>query len=100
MVAHCTTCRHTPHGYVRSKYSTDEIDAIAAYAPETDHCYLLPAHVVGGHASLSLRVAPTRNNQALNIRWAKDYELERSLRRDWGVSMQSDEPLEGLSAER
>jgi hypothetical protein len=44
------------------------IDTIAAYAPDTDRCYLIPVGEVEGHAMISLRAAPTRNNQAQLVR--------------------------------
>jgi len=34
-------------------------------------------------STISLRLAPTRNNQTRHIRWARDYEFEASLRRHW-----------------
>jgi PD-(D/E)XK endonuclease len=83
--ARCVTNRHTPHGYKSTTYSANEIDAIAAYAPDTDRCYIIPVDEVEGHTVLSLRVAPTRNNQAQLVRWAKDYELERAIERYWNV---------------
>ncbi|MGA9286303.1 MAG: group I intron-associated PD-(D/E)XK endonuclease [Solirubrobacteraceae bacterium] len=81
----CATSRHTPRGYIKTTYSVDEIDVIAAYAPDTDRCYLIPIGEAAGMAALSLRLEPTRNNQATNVRWARDYEFETALRRDWGV---------------
>ncbi len=63
--------------------STSEIDGIAAYAPATDTCYLVPIHEIEGRSTISLRLAPTRNMQAAGIRWAADYELARSLKRNW-----------------
>jgi len=81
----CITSRHTPHGYMRTTYTADEIDAVAAYAPDTDRCYLIPVSEVEGRCVLSLRVAPTRNNQAQLVRWAKDYELENAIRRYWST---------------
>lgn len=81
----CATSRHTPRGYVKTTYSTHEIDAIAAYSPSTDSCYLIPIDEAQGMAAISLRLAPTRNNQATNIRWARDYEFERSLHRAWRI---------------
>jgi hypothetical protein len=88
------TSRHTPRGYVRSTYSAREIDAVAVFSPDTDACYLLPIEDVQGLASLRLRLAPTRNNQIRYVRWARDYELRESLRRNWGVSF-SDVPSDG-----
>jgi hypothetical protein len=75
LTARCITSRHTPSGYRRTLYSAEEIDAVAAYAPDTDSCYLLPVQEIEGHPALTLRLAATRNNQAKGIRWARDYEL-------------------------
>jgi hypothetical protein len=83
--ARCVTSRHTPHGYIRTTYTASEIDAIGAYAPDTDRCYLVPVNEVERLTVLSLRVGPTRNNQAQLVRWAKDYELETSIERYWDV---------------
>jgi hypothetical protein len=80
-----STSRHTPRGYVRSTYSAAEIDAVAVFSPDTEACYLIPIAEVEGNATVSLRLAPTLNNQATNVRWARDYELRRSLERNWGV---------------
>jgi hypothetical protein len=88
LIAPCRTSRHTPRGYVRTTYAPHEIDALGAYAPATGTCYLIPVEEVEGRAMISLRVAPTRNRQALKVRWARDYELERSLRRNWGVAIE------------
>jgi hypothetical protein len=85
LVARCTTCRHTPRGYLRTTYAASEVDAIGLYAPSTDRCYLIPIDEVEGLAAVTLRVARTRNNQALGIRWARDYALETSLSRNWGM---------------
>ncbi len=87
LTARCATSRHTPSGYLKSTYSADEIDAIAAYAPDTDSCYLIPIREVEGCKAISLRLTPTRNNQALGVHWARDYELRASLTRNWSVDL-------------
>lgn len=79
----CATSRHTPHGYVKTTYSTDEVDAIAAYSPDLDRCYLIPIEQAAGMATISLRLAPTRNNQAQGVRWAREFEMDASLRVHW-----------------
>jgi hypothetical protein len=79
--ARTTTSRHTPRGYLRSTYTATEVDAIAAYSPDTARCYLIPIEDVEGRAEISLRLGPTRNNQALGVRWARDHELAVALRR-------------------
>jgi hypothetical protein len=76
------TCRFTPRaGYVRSRYSPAEIDAIVAFSPEFGTSYLLPIADLSGRRCMHLRVLPTANNQAHAINWARDYELEPGLRR-------------------
>jgi hypothetical protein len=92
LTARCITSRHTPRGYLRSTYSAEEIDAIAVYAPDTDRCYLIPVGETEGHVTLSLRLTPTRNNQAQRVRWAHDYELAGSLERHWAVGAQESGP--------
>ncbi len=77
------TNRCTPHGYVSTQYTPDEVDAVAAYAPKARRCYLLPIDEVTSHRGVHLRLAPAKNNQAQGIRWARDYEFETSLRRYW-----------------
>ena len=88
LTVHCRTSRHTPGGSLRSTYSADEVDAIAAYAPYTDQCYLIPIHEVEGRSGVGLRVSPTRNNQALGVRFARDYELAAALARHWNAGPQ------------
>jgi PD-(D/E)XK endonuclease len=69
------SCRRAPEGFRRTAYTTDEIDAIAAYCPDNQRCYYLPASMVVGHLAVQLRLTPTRNNQADGVNWAVDYEF-------------------------
>jgi hypothetical protein len=85
LTAHCTTCRHTPSGYRRTTYRAGEVDAIGIYSPHTDSCYLVPIEQVEGRSAISLRLHPTKNNQADGVRWALDYNLSSSLEQNWGV---------------
>jgi hypothetical protein len=87
LTARCVTSRHTPSGYRRTTYSADEIDAVAIYSPATDACYLIPIHEVADRKTISLRLAPTLNQQGLGVHWARDYELARSLEHNWRESM-------------
>jgi hypothetical protein len=75
------TSRFTPNGYIRKPYSSAEIDALAAYAPELRASFLIPMTAVSTRREISLRLEPTRNNQAEGVRWARDYELEAVIRR-------------------
>jgi hypothetical protein len=70
------SARRAADGLRRLRYSAAEIDAFAAYCPELGNCYFLEFEP---QSFVSLRVAPTRNNQARRIRWARDYEFAAKL---------------------
>jgi hypothetical protein len=40
---------------VQTTYSAAEIDAVAAYCPELDRCYLLPVALIAGRRAIYLR---------------------------------------------
>ena len=75
-VSGCMTNRRGPSGFIRTTYTAEEIDAIAAYCPELDECYLLPDRGDRGHAARSI-CASSRPEMASGPRlnWAADYEL-------------------------
>jgi hypothetical protein len=75
----CRTARRTGNGFLRTTYSALEIDLIAAYCMSIERCFLLPPTVFDGHPIVSLRLAPTRNNQRLRIRWADDFDFAATL---------------------
>jgi PD-(D/E)XK endonuclease len=75
------TCRFTPQGYVRTGYGPDEVDAIAAYSPETRSCFLIPISEATDRNMIHLRLAPTRNNQTQGIKWGRDHEFPTMIRR-------------------
>ena len=79
IVAHIGTCRHTPRGYVKTTYSSAEVDLIAVYCHELDRCFVVPIAEVAGRTYLHLRVAPARNNQRALVKMANDYDLDRML---------------------
>jgi hypothetical protein len=75
----CSITYHHPSNrgtaYYRHDYRGDA-DVFGVYCPETQGVYLVPVEEVGVRQGC-LRVAPPRNNQSKNIRWARDYELPR-----------------------
>jgi hypothetical protein len=81
LVVAAETCRFTPNGHIRKPHSPAEIDAIAAYFPELHRSFLIPMAAFPARRQISLRLEPTRNNQAEGVRWARDYELEAVIRR-------------------
>ncbi len=67
--------RISTRGRVRTVYSSDEIDAVAAYCADLDRVYLLPGDLVDGLSMLYLRLSAPRNGQRAALHWAADYEL-------------------------
>jgi hypothetical protein len=83
-------------GLIYAYYAPNEIDAVAAYCPDTDRCYLLPHELSVGRAAVQLRLAPTRNNQTAGVWWARDFELGATLSRLGGPIAQLGERLHGM----
>ena len=81
MLLSIDTHRLTPAGYVSTTYTEEEIDAIGAYAPSLNRCYLIPIAEASRRRALHLRLDPTRNNQARGIRWAETYDFEQMIAR-------------------
>ena len=79
IVFRCYSCRRNRDGLLRRKYVDGEIDAFAAYCPETDNCYFLPFHLFANRVQILLRLAPCRNNQNLGVNWANSYEFAATL---------------------
>jgi prevent-host-death family protein len=69
------TSRRTAAGYLRTRYTADEVDAIAAYCEEQNECYLIPIEVATGMSAISLRLSPARNGQRAALNWAEHYQL-------------------------
>ncbi len=89
------TTRRNNDGILTRRYSPGEFDAFALYCPDLDACYLLPSEDVVAMREVYLRVAPTKNNQAARIRWARCYELEATIRRLQGPIAQLGERRAG-----
>ena len=70
------TCRYTPsHGYIRTRYTPEDVDGIAVYCHDLKRCYYLPIEVVAGRSGIHLRVGPAANNQRTAINFAEQYEF-------------------------
>jgi prevent-host-death family protein len=67
---------HTPSGYVRNRYSADEIDLVAAHCHELGTNYLFPFDKVAeGKSGIQLRLSPPLNGQRAAIHFAAEYEF-------------------------
>ncbi len=95
IVVRCYSARRNRAGLLRRGYNSDELDAFAAYCPDTDRCYFLPMERFHARKEIRLRVAPTRNNQRLGVSWADDFEFGATLGRDHGAIAQLGERMPG-----
>jgi hypothetical protein len=57
------------------RYTSSHVDWIATYDATTQTCYYVPSALLGpnGRTAITLRLSPTRNRQAIGVRWAGDY---------------------------
>lgn len=65
------SCSVDRKGY---KSYQDEADIFLVYCKENDKVYWIPVEEITSQQPY-LRIDPPKNNQAKNVRWAKDYEL-------------------------
>ena len=73
------SARRARDGLRRRLYSPDEVDAFAAYCLENGCCYFFEMSEVVNRREVSLRLGPTRNNQAKGVKWARDFEFGARL---------------------
>ena len=69
------THRCTPHGYVRTTYSADEVDGIGIYCQAIRRCFYVPIEKAAGRRAMYLRLAPAANKQESAINWAAQYDF-------------------------
>src|SRR4029079_1103624 len=81
VIIRCRSVRRGPDGQIRRPYLRSEIDAIVGYCAENDCCYYIPPALCVERVAVQLRVAPTKNNQSLGVKWARDFELGATLAR-------------------
>ena len=77
----CSYTYHHPSNQGTREYKhhyRGRADLFGIYCRQTDGVYLVPVDEIGLNSG-SLRVHPTRNNQAKKIRWARDYEVRAGL---------------------
>src|SRR3954451_15059078 len=75
IVVRLRTSRMTTAGRVYTTYRADEIDLVAAYCAALDRVYVVPAEEVARRTTAYLRLHPTKNRQAIDVKWAAQYEL-------------------------
>ncbi len=73
------SARRSRAGFIKHHYTSDQIDAIAAYSPELRRCFLLLSDRFERRTYVQLRLGPTRNNQSVGINWAEDFAFDATL---------------------
>ena len=79
MVVPCISRRRCADGFVSRPYTSNEIDAFAAYCADIDRCYWIPLSCFPSHRAIQLRLKATRNNQKAGINWAEEYEFAATI---------------------
>ena len=80
VVVRLTTNRSTPGGgYIRTRYTADEVDLVAAHCHELGTTYLLPVSMIDGMVALQLRLSPPRNGQRAAIHFASNFEFQGAV---------------------
>lgn len=90
------TTRRGPEGLRNRRYQLGEFDSFGLYCPDVEQCYLLPARDFVAFRQIHLRLHPSRNNQVLGIRWARDFEFGATLQRLPGPIAQLGERSDGI----
>jgi hypothetical protein len=91
----CYSARRGAGGtFINRLYSSADVDVFSVYSADLDQCFLLPPHLWENRRVVSLRLAPTRNNQLRGINWAMDFELAATLQ-SFGAIAQLGERLAG-----
>jgi hypothetical protein len=96
VVVPCQTSRRTADGFVRRRYTAEEVDAVAAYCLDLDRCFLIPIARVAQRPAIALRIGPCLNNQRRRINWADDFDFAATLRHHQGAIAQLGERLHGM----
>jgi hypothetical protein len=91
VVARLYSNRRGPNGMITRCYTDDEVDGFAVHCAAIHTSYFLPTEACGRRA-LTLRLAPTKNNQARGIRWAADYEFAAKIRSLGAVAQLGERP--------
>jgi len=76
----CYSSRRGPEGYINRAYSSSEIDALAAYCPDLERCFLIPISRIDGRPKVHLRVVPARNNQVRGVNRADEFDFAATIR--------------------
>jgi hypothetical protein len=96
IIVRCYSTRRSRDGLLRRTYAASEVDAFAAYCPDTERCYFLPYDAFPRRTEIRLRLSRSRNNQRLGVNWAENFEFAATLGRVPGAIAQLGERVHGM----
>lgn len=73
VVARTGTSRHTPRGYVWTRYQPTEVDGFGIFCAELDRCFWVPIEEGGSPTETTLHLSHARNRQRVDCRMAESY---------------------------
>jgi PD-(D/E)XK endonuclease len=100
VLVRCYRARRGRDHQIIESYTTDEIDAVAAYCRELDRSYFIPFNEFPRRRSFHLRLKASRNNQRRKVLWANEFDLEARLRQPQGAVAQLGERCDGIAEVR
>ena len=80
VVIRCYSCRRNADGLLKRLYTSDEIDAVAAYCGQLDRVFLVPSERISGRSHIQLRLQRAKSNQTIGVNWADDFDFTARLR--------------------
>jgi PD-(D/E)XK endonuclease len=96
VVVRCYSSRRNRDGLLRRNYADGEIDAFAVYCAEIDRCFLVPYEEFGRRTQIDLRLNRTKNNQAIGVNWADEFDFVARLGAKLGAVAQLGERVHGM----
>ena len=87
VVIAAVTSGRSATGHIRTTYTADEVDVIAAHCAELKRCFAVSITEFAPSGTMHLRLTPARNGQRAGLHFADDY--------DFGAIAQLGEHLSG-----
>lgn len=86
-------CASSTNHTTNKHYTTyeNDVDYITCYIVPMDKCILVPIEDIGSKKSLTIRLAPTNNNQSKGVHYIEDYDFDTILERNLEIILDSEE---------
>ena len=81
VIFRCRSCRRARAALRHRSYSSEEIDAFAAYCADLERSFYVPMEIAQNRLAIQLRISPTQNNQRVGVNWADDFDFAATIDR-------------------